>query len=156
LWWQWVGQIPYAQNPVTDPDGSFAYTDQPANCMFYLAGTWGGDVVRHITVPPGRHLLMPIQNQEWDNVYGFEPLGLEAGKMSVADLRRVLDYIFGYTTNMSASLDGRAVENIERYRSRSPVFTFDPDATIAEFFAYPPGPEYPAVADGYYLVFEPL
>lgn len=156
-WWQWAVQFPDnpQANPVMDPDGSAAALGQ-SGPVWFLAGNYGGTSVRNVTIPPGKRLLVPVFNQEWDNVYGFDPLGYAAGSMSVPQLLEVCDYIADRATNLSCTLDGVAVQNLESYRCPSPVFTMSLEPTLAAFWGYPTGPITPCVADGIYVIFNPL
>src|SRR5262245_47515609 len=75
LWWQWVFAQPAADiggtnsNPVLDSTGDFADSGQedgigPGGNYFFLAGTFGGDATRTITIPAGKTLFFPIFNFE--------------------------------------------------------------------------------------------
>ncbi len=154
LWWQWATSIPAAINPVLDPTGANAHEGQSGN-MFFLAGTFGGSVVRNVTIPHGKKLLVAVVNQEWDNVYGFDPLGFTAGNMSVADLRAVCDYIIDGAINLSCTMDGVPVQDLANYRVPSTVFTLNMDPTMAALWGYPAGPIAPCVADGIYVIYNP-
>src|SRR5262245_59664768 len=78
LWWQWVNAQPAVDvggtntNPVLDSTGAYATVGQengigPGNKFFFLAGTFGGEVTRTVTVPRGKALFFPVLNYEADN-----------------------------------------------------------------------------------------
>src|SRR5512143_733910 len=78
IWWQWAFSQPAVDvggtnsNPVLDSTGAYAAAGQedgigPADRFFFLAGTFGGDAVRTVTVPAGKTLFFPINNWDVDN-----------------------------------------------------------------------------------------
>ena len=78
LWWEWVYAQPAVDvggtntNPVLDSTGAYATAGQengigPGNKYFFLAGTFGGDATRTVTVPAGKALFFPLINGERDN-----------------------------------------------------------------------------------------
>lgn len=60
-WWQWAMAMPNAKNPVVDETGELAGIDQPAD-VWFLAGTFGGEVKRACTIPRGRPIFFPTFN----------------------------------------------------------------------------------------------
>ena len=67
-WWRWVYAQPAVDvggtntNPVLDSTGAYAATGQPdgigpGNNYFFLAGTFGGDDTRTLTIPHGEALF---------------------------------------------------------------------------------------------------
>ncbi len=156
-WWQWATSFPAdpALNPVMDPTGAAGHLGQ-SGPVWFLAGTYGDQVTRNVTIPRGKKILVPVMNQEWDNVYGFDPLGYAAGSMSYPQLLQVCDYIIDQATNMSVTVDGTAIQNLESYRAPSPPFVCELEPTLAALWGYPTGPIYPCAADGIYLILRPL
>ncbi|MFJ8663189.1 signal protein [Streptomyces sp. NPDC093795] len=64
-WWSWAASEPSATNPVADEDGSACGRNQPQD-VWFLAGTFGGQVARACEVPSGRPLLAPVVNSFGD------------------------------------------------------------------------------------------
>ncbi|MFJ6611385.1 signal protein [Streptomyces sp. NPDC091289] len=60
-WWTWAASEPVATNPVADDDGSACDRNQPED-VWFLAGTFGGEVERRCTVPEGRPIAFPLVN----------------------------------------------------------------------------------------------
>ena len=67
-WWQWIESIPAATNPNFDTTGADCAQGQ-AGPVWFLAGDFGGTVVRHCTIPVGVSVLFPVIN------IGFGVLG---------------------------------------------------------------------------------
>ncbi|MEU9032766.1 hypothetical protein AB0D46_35725 [Streptomyces sp. NPDC048383] len=62
-WWKWALSAPEDRSPVSDTTGAYADWRQPAD-LWFLAGTFGGRVVRRCTVPAGCRLFFPVLNTQ--------------------------------------------------------------------------------------------
>ncbi|MGW4380642.1 hypothetical protein [Kitasatospora sp. NPDC004531] len=62
-WWKWALSAPQERSPVADTTGEFADWQQPEDVRF-LAGTYGGRVVRRCRIPAGRPLFFPVINTQ--------------------------------------------------------------------------------------------
>lgn len=62
-WWKWAFSAPSGRNPVEDTTGEHAHWRQSAD-VWFLAGTYGGRVVRRCTVPTDRPLFFPVFNTQ--------------------------------------------------------------------------------------------
>ncbi|HEY5880601.1 MAG TPA: hypothetical protein VIU11_16945 [Nakamurella sp.] len=164
-WWQWALAQPAIDvaatntntNPVLDTTGEYATAGQPAgigpaNKYFFLAGTFGQDVVRTVTVPPGKTLFFPIFNFEADNA--VDPIT----HFKVPELKALAKANVDGAINLTATFDGAPVAF---FRSTSPVFdyTMPDENSIYEYFGFT-GPQFtgrikPAVADGYWAILPP-
>lgn len=60
-WVQWAAAAGPMNNPVQDATGKDGGVNQPGD-VWFLAGTFGGDVERHVAVPSGRPLFFPAFN----------------------------------------------------------------------------------------------
>ncbi|MFD3524653.1 hypothetical protein [Streptomyces sp. NPDC058653] len=60
-WWQWALSAPDHRSPVLDETGEHAGWNQPRD-LWFLAGTYGGHVVRRCDLPSGRPVFFPILN----------------------------------------------------------------------------------------------
>lgn len=60
-WWTWAASEPEATNPVADTDGRACGRNQPHD-VWFLAGTFGGQVKRACEVPGGRPIAAPVVN----------------------------------------------------------------------------------------------
>lgn len=61
-WWNWAVAEPEASNPVADTSGAFCDRNQPDD-IWFLAGTFGGEVERECKVPAGRSIVAPLVNR---------------------------------------------------------------------------------------------
>ncbi|MGW4390877.1 signal protein [Streptomyces sp. NPDC004685] len=64
-WWTWAASEPEKTNPVADQDGSACGLNQPQD-VWFLAGTFGGQVERACKVPAGRPIAFPLVNRFGD------------------------------------------------------------------------------------------
>ncbi|MFJ4435851.1 hypothetical protein [Streptomyces sp. NPDC088923] len=60
-WWKWAWSAPADRDPVTDETGEHADWNQPDD-VWFLAGTYGGTVVRKCEIPAGRRVFLPVVN----------------------------------------------------------------------------------------------
>ena len=162
-WWAWVLSIPKAENPNFDTTGEFCDVGQEGP-VWFLAGNFGGENTRTCTVPAGKALFFPILN----NVY-WSPEDLEFVKTTLAPfkgwdltglsdeqiLRMGVNWATDHATALSATIDGAPVINPWQYRAESSAFTIELSDAIADF-GYAPGPRAPSVADGYWIMLQPL
>lgn len=58
-WWQWIWRTPEVNNPALDPDGAWAGVNNNGP-VFFLAGNFGGDSTRNITLQTGRPIFFPV------------------------------------------------------------------------------------------------
>jgi hypothetical protein len=64
-----------------------------------------------------------------------------------------------HATNLSFMIDGQPVQNIEHYRAQSALFTWGPlpsNNIFGDPVNFPAGLTSPSVADGYYVLLNPL
>ncbi|MEU0489610.1 hypothetical protein ABZ249_10295 [Nocardiopsis sp. NPDC006139] len=71
-WWKWVWSAPEGRDPVQDPTGAHAAVNQPDG-LWFLAGTYGGRVVRRCEVPAGCPVFFPVLNMYHDSTYSRRP-----------------------------------------------------------------------------------
>lgn len=114
LWWRWVYGIPWEENPVVDTTGEFAANGQ-SGPVWFLAGTFGADVTRTVTVPAGKGLFFPIVNSSWVTTCITEPRTIEGIRPLVAPQ-------IDAPTELAAEIDGVPVRNLSQYRAESPLF----------------------------------
>ncbi|HVO19064.1 MAG TPA: hypothetical protein VMU15_07405 [Anaeromyxobacter sp.] len=168
-WWQWALSLPAAAHPLFDTADCSAGQSGP---VWFLGGKFcatsnpncsPGVGSRACTVPAGKYLFIPVLNG--DDSY-VEELAYGNPEPTIASMRAALDSTMGSATKLSATIDGIPVRDLLRYREQSPVFSFtlptgDLFTAIGEapsgqpdFFK--PGPYFPIVDDGVYLMIEPL
>lgn len=143
-WWTWALNCPADQCPVTDTTGEFAHVNQSGS-VWFLAGTFVGDVVRTCTVPPGKSLYIPLINSMWN---GDDPEEEEALRGNVND---ALDAV----TDLYCTINGEPLEDLFDYRADSPLFDFPvTEGSFASLFMEVG--EYPSVAGAYAVLLAPL
>ena len=153
LWLQWAMAIPAASNPILDPDGAYAAVGQSGQ-VWYLAGNFGGQTERSITVPSGTALFFPIINAFWNNTpeYGDAPWSPEQEAAARAAVAGLVDT----TTGAAIEIDGRPVPDLDAYRVASLVGSCNLPAQGnilgVELEAVP----HPCVADGYWALLPPM
>jgi len=140
-WWQWVLAIEPGSNPVLDETGEFCHEGQEGK-VFYLAGTFGGDVERHCTIDTGTFLFIPLLNSLWISTEPTDP-------QTAGEIREQLLPGFDGAT-VYCEIDGRAVGNLDSYFVESPLFN-----TSLVFFGLE-GEFGPSMAMGYHVMLPPL
>jgi hypothetical protein len=97
-------------------------------------------------------LFFPILNVECAT--------LEGNGSTEAALRDCTADFMSSVTTVAAELDGRPIQNFQRYRAASPLFTYGPlpDDNVLQLFGFdaPEGATSLAAADGFYLMLAPL
>ncbi|XKK37999.1 hypothetical protein HFP72_25645 [Nocardiopsis sp. ARC36] len=78
-WWKWVWSAPEGCDPVRDATGRHAALNQPED-LWFLAGTYGGRVVRRCEVPSGRPLFFPVLNRQHTFEYSQEPAAIPVAR----------------------------------------------------------------------------
>ncbi len=159
-WWKYVFSVPSADSPLFDTTGAKAHIGQSGS-VFFLAGTLSINGVppagpstfdRTVTVGPDQFLFFPVKNSWADN------LGVDSPS-TVQQLRDQAAAGVDVVTGLHASIDGAEVANLTDHREVSPAFsyTIPNDNVFNRFgFNFPAQTVSPAVADGYYLMVEPL
>jgi hypothetical protein len=160
--WQWLYSLPANHNPLFDTaDVSAGQTGD----VWFLGGTYTttattngtilGAASRNCTIPEGKALFFPIVDAESAIAEGS---GTDFGEL-FASSQALIDHVSG----VSCMVDGQAVQNIVHYRAQSPEFTWGPlpsnnvvAVSSGDFADYTNGLTSPSVADGYYLMLQPL
>ncbi|MFE6750242.1 hypothetical protein ACFVGM_30625 [Kitasatospora purpeofusca] len=62
-WWKWALSAPAERSPVGDTTGEFANWRQPSD-VWFLAGTYGGRVVRRCPIRAGQPVFFPVFNTQ--------------------------------------------------------------------------------------------
>ncbi|MFF2008676.1 hypothetical protein ACFVWY_06315 [Streptomyces sp. NPDC058195] len=74
-WWQWALSAPDDRSPVKDETGEHAAWNQPDD-LWFLAGTYGGRVVRRCAIPSDRPVFFPVLNMQHPRSYSRVPLSM--------------------------------------------------------------------------------
>lgn len=142
-WWEWAFSIPAAQNPILDTTGENCAQDQTGNAWF-LAGTFGSAETRTCTIPAGKSIFLPLFN-----VVSFGPL---PGETTNTLRQQAADFV-NLVTGLNCTLDGKpCAKDLFAFRAQSPIF----EAIVPADGLVDPNFYDPMVADGYWLLFDPL
>ena len=116
-WWQRVYSVAKAENPLLDETGANTGVGQ-SGPVWFLCGTWGPSAERTCTVPRDKALFFPVYNiVGYYEVEGSDP----AWEPKMWDgVRNFLDHV----TQLSASVDGVAIQNLRDCRSTASRFEF--------------------------------
>jgi hypothetical protein len=149
-WWQWFLSIPTDRHPGLDPTGQFCAEGQSGKVVF-LAANGATDPVP-CTVRPGTAVFLAMANAECSTVEPPPFFGYTEQELRMC-AKCFADHID--PSSLQVTLDGQALENLERYRVVSPLFTFSYPAD--NIFGIPNGPATgEAVSDGYWIYLAPL
>ena len=136
LWWQTVLSMP------GDP---LDRCDLGRRDVVFLAGTTGGAATRSCTIPAGTSILVPLINVECSTA--------ESNGDTPAELRACARGFAEQFTDLSLTIDGGAVAELQQFRVHSQVFRFT--AADGNVFGVPAGTTR-SVADGYWALIRPL
>lgn len=157
-WWEWVFSIPVDRNPLLD-DGTGKFTTAAqSGDVWFLAGSWKEtppDAI-NLDVPEGKAIFFPIINAESSKIEGFGN--------NEAELRSDVEKTIGYVTDKSASVDGKVIENLDKYKAESDLFVLwlPPDnvkgqpTNVLGISVGQKRSSSIAVADGYWIMLKPL
>lgn len=153
-WWKWILSIPTSVNPfMDDGSGKFCAKKQSGD-VWFLAGSWVGTTEVKCKVPAGKAIFFPIINNECSTIEGY---GETEGELR----NNTKDIIDGVTV-IEATVDGKPLKQLKKYRVESPLFEFKlpGDNVLKEFGLIVPEFEgaksSKSVSDGYWIMLEPL
>jgi hypothetical protein len=149
--WQYALGRPLEGHPFVDsPEYDFA-AGQSGRVWFWSApdsAADGSPLVREVSIPKGTALFLTIRDVEVSSLE--EPPFFGANE---AEQREGADFFADRIVDLSVSIDGVPVENVEDYRFSSPQFGFT--APTPWIFGATGGAG-TAVGDGYYMMIKPL
>ncbi|MBI4591488.1 MAG: hypothetical protein HY725_21910 [Candidatus Rokubacteria bacterium] len=159
-WWRWALGIAKDVNPVTDPSGEHCDEGQSGS-VWFLAGTFGGNVERSCTVPAGKTIFFPLLNYVlWtpEDLAFVDSIGVP-GATTEEKFRTAMDAFLDNATTLTCTVDGVALNDLFSYRASSSTGTtpllLGPDNVLQDF-GYPDGLREESVTDGYWLMLAPL
>ncbi len=116
-WGQFVFGLPAVDNPLNDTTGALCGKGQWGPVIFLFGSPGSGTVTRTCTVSTKKGFLIPLIN--W---IGASPDDDATPEGLAALLDWVVDQVD--VSTLSASIDGIPVQNMAKFRFRSPVFSF--------------------------------
>ncbi|MYW63907.1 hypothetical protein GTY65_07460 [Streptomyces sp. SID8379] len=81
-WWKWALSAPDDRSPVKDETGEFADWKQPED-VWFLAGTYGGRVVRRCQIPAQQPVFFPAFNTQRGGLIAPAPMLVDIAKAEV-------------------------------------------------------------------------
>jgi hypothetical protein len=148
--WKWNLGIPAKDNPIDDPTGEKCATGQSNSnsSLFYLAFNNGGVSERTCKVPVGKGLFIPVMQVEFSDkeVPGST---LEELKLSAKTDQDSVNSLYLKIGDKEYNFD-----DLRKYRTNTDTF----DANFADngIFGVIEGGPSKVVADGYYIMTDPL
>jgi hypothetical protein len=150
-WWQWYQSIPTPLHPALDTTGEFCTEEQSGKVFFLAANLVTTDTIP-CSVRSGKSIFFDIANVECSTVEPPPFFGSTEGELRSC-ARCWADHIV--PSSLEVTVDGRALEDLARYRAASPLFTFAYPAD--NIFGIPDGPGTgQSVSDGYWIYLHPL
>jgi len=148
--WKWILAIPAKDNPFNDNTGEKCAIGQSntSSSVFYLAPNGGGHSERTCKVPVGKGLVIPIMHVE---ISEFESPGASAKDLSEAATKDQ-----DKVNSLYLKIDDKEYkyDNLTKYRTHTEPFeTTWPDQGL---FGIEKGGNSTVVADGWYIITEPL
>ena len=148
--WKWALGIPAKENPVNDPTGEKCANGQSnANSsVFYLSFNNGGISERTCKVPAGKGLLIPVMQVESSDK--------DVPGASVEELRISAKKDQDSVNSLYLKIGDKEYKYEDLFKYRTPTDVFEvifPDNGI---FGVLEGGLSKAVADGFYILTEPL
>ncbi len=153
VWMQQFMSFDCDHNPWNHPEYILFNTSGP---VYIAAGIQAGGSV-DINIPHGKALLFPLINYLNDypcpSEFNFEP----APGQSIEDfLTQGIEDILSSVINLSVSVDGDEVSNLEAYKFVTDLFYFTAHPSLVCIDPCVTGGSQPGVAGGYYIMLKPL
>jgi hypothetical protein len=137
VWWKWLHSIPKYRNPASDTTGENCNVLQEQPHVWFLAGTFGGSVVRNCKIEYGKALLFPIITSIFS--FALDP-NLKSEEELVSHVIKDIDSV----SYIKLQIDDMRFEVFDQFRVRSEPFydNIEGRATIS-------------VSDGYWIFLQP-
>jgi hypothetical protein len=169
-WWKWQLSLPATDHPAFSLDGANCDAGQLGK-VWFLTGAFTTEVPENefntiiresCSVPTGKAIFFPIVNIECSTIEEAPfRLIVEGSENNVETC--AADFIEGPNAviqDLSVTIDGRPLQDVETYRAQSPVFNFDfddPDDNILGVNCDLEDCDNAlSVSDGYWILLPPL
>jgi hypothetical protein len=148
--WKWILSIPAKDNPINDPTGEKCVTGQSNtnSSVFYLAFNNGGVSERSCKVPAGKGLFIPVMQVELSDK-DTPGATIEDLKLSAKTDQDSVNSLYLKIGDKEYNFD-----DLRPYRTDTDGF--DVDYADNGIFGIVEGGPTKAVADGYYIMTDPL
>jgi hypothetical protein len=147
--WKYITSVPADKNPWNDKTGENCAVGQSGtnSSVFYLSGNGGDKFNLTCKIPAGKGLFIPVSPMEISDK--------EAPNTSIEDLHRIAKKDQDSVTSLYLKIGDKAfnAEDLKKYRKPTGDFqvVFDKNSVFGTT-----GGNSSAVADGYYVITEPL
>lgn len=149
--WRWVLGVPASENPVDDQIGEKCANGQTNtnSSVFYLTFNTGGKSERTCTVPAGKGLLIPVMQAEYSDK--------EVPNASVEELRTTVEKDQDSVNSLYLKIGDKEYnyQDLLKYRI-NPTEPFEAVWADSGLGGIAKGGPSTVVADGYYILTEPL
>ncbi len=148
--WKWIISIPQDKNPWADDTGAncaIGQLETNSSTIFYLSGNGGGKSDRICKVPAGKGLFIPVSP--------FEISDKEAPNRSVEDLHKIAKKDQDSVTSLYLKIGDKEYSRQDLGKYRISTDDFEVVFPNNAIFGASEGLS-KAVADGYYVITEPL
>jgi len=148
--WKWLLPIPADQSPMEDPSGEKCTNGQENSnsSVFYLAHNSGGRSERTCEVPAGKGLLIPVMEVEWND--------LETPGASIEELHTSATKDQDSVNSLYLKLNDKEYQYDDLLKFRTHTEDFDVTFPDNGIYGVMEGGPTKAVADGFYILTEPL
>ncbi|HKI08036.1 MAG TPA: hypothetical protein VKA09_06545 [Nitrososphaeraceae archaeon] len=144
-WLKWCLEQPIEDNPAKDMTGKNCCQNQ-SGPVWFLAGTFGGPVMRRCTIPTEKAIMFPILEKECS-------FAEDKDITTEADLISRTKDLTSRISHLEASVDGVTLQNLSGYRVQTPVF--DLVFPKNNIYSVHEGPTQ-ATSNGFWILLEPL
>ena len=147
-WWQWASNFSSETNPIGQ-NGDVDCSAGQSGKVWFLAGTFGASATRTCSIPRGRALFFPLFN-----VIFWTPEDCTFESACRGGAAALIDNLRSW----SCTVDGTpCVFSVPVVRAQSDARPLDiPEGSFWEDFGTTPGLRPLSVADGYWVMLDPL
>jgi hypothetical protein len=152
-WFTWLMEIPAPSNPALDETGALCGVDQSGPVWFTAPVFHPGATTRACTIPVGKAIFVLGIGNECSNIEPPPFFGATEAELRTCAASG-FEQFFGDAT-VSISVDGIEVENLDSYRTQTPLFSY----TLPEdnLYGLPAGTvATKAISDGNAVIVKPL
>lgn len=155
--WKWLYSMPVNKHPLFD---TASVSEGQSGDVWFLGGTFTttssngvvvGSALRNVTLPEGKALFFPLID--------VESATAEGNGTNIAQLSAASQFFVDHANSLSCVIDGQPAQNLNQYRTQSPLFTWGPlpaNNTFGDPANFPAGLTSQSVSDGYWLMLNPL
>jgi hypothetical protein len=148
--WKWMLAIPAKDNPINDPTGEKCATGQSNtnSSVFYLAFNNGGVSERTCEVPAGKGLFIPVMQVEFSDK--------DTPGATIEELKTTAKKDQDSVNSLYLKIGEKDYNFNDLRIYRTDTDGFDADYAANGIFGIKEGGPTKAVADGYYIMTDPL